>query len=153
MRGHYHGMGFRSAHTLEEVQKLYGKLLHASLAQPAFLAESLVHAVSQALVHSDASSAISIGARQWRAWRLPPGCRVEERDIGWAEALAFELLIHTVLPTSNTSDYLLITGAWSKGDGKEGVETIKRILSSDEYTTSSPLTDALLSLATLQKSG
>lgn len=48
---------------------------------------------------SDASSGVGIGiviAGRWRAWRLLPGWKAEGRDIGWAEAAGFELLIRVV---------------------------------------------------------
>ena len=58
--------------------------------------------------YSDASSGIGIGitiGNRWRAWRLRAGWQSLHgpKDIGWAEAIAFELLIrtlHTVLPNS-----------------------------------------------------
>ena len=49
---------------------------------------------------SDASSTTGIGivlGDKWRAWRLVPGWNAEGRDIGWAEAIAMELLVTTVL--------------------------------------------------------
>ena len=49
---------------------------------------------------SDASSTTGIGiilGDKWRAWRLIPGWNTEGRDIGWAEAVAMELLVTTVL--------------------------------------------------------
>ncbi|KIK10922.1 hypothetical protein PISMIDRAFT_81709, partial [Pisolithus microcarpus 441] len=51
---------------------------------------------------SDASSEIGIGitiGKRWRAWRLIPGWKNScngTRDIGWAEAIAFELLVCTI---------------------------------------------------------
>jgi hypothetical protein len=127
-------------HVLEDVQKLYGKLLHASLVVPmgrAYLTnlETMLSSFSNcpfvphhapcdtannliwwkdtlsspvlsrpipgpsSLVdlqaYSDASSgvgvAITIG-NKWRAWRLLPGWKSDNRDIGWAEAVGFKLL-------------------------------------------------------------
>jgi hypothetical protein len=49
--------------------------------------------------YSDASSGIGIGitiADRWRAWRLIPGWKADGRDIGWAEALGFELVIQSL---------------------------------------------------------
>ncbi|TFY74472.1 hypothetical protein EWM64_g9540 [Hericium alpestre] len=51
---------------------------------------------------SDASSGFGIGivlGNRWRAWRLIPGWNKnsEQRDIGWAEAIGFELLVLAVL--------------------------------------------------------
>jgi hypothetical protein len=50
---------------------------------------------------SDASSGIGIGitiGEQWRAWRLIPGWQTlnGQRDIGWAKAVGFELLVHAI---------------------------------------------------------
>ena len=50
---------------------------------------------------SDASSGFGIGiviGQRWRFWRLILGWKSTngQRDIGWAEALGFKLLIHTV---------------------------------------------------------
>lgn len=51
--------------------------------------------VRDTAAYSDASSgvglAITIGNR-WRAWRLVPGWKSDNRDIGWAEAAAFYFL-------------------------------------------------------------
>ena len=49
---------------------------------------------------SDASSSVGIGiviGQRWRAWRLLPGWKAAGRDIGWAEAVGMELLVHTIL--------------------------------------------------------
>lgn len=50
---------------------------------------------------SDASSGVGIAiviGSHWRAWRLLPGWSTlnGERDIGWAEAVGFELLIYAI---------------------------------------------------------
>jgi hypothetical protein len=132
-------------HTLEEVQKLYGKLWHVSLVVPegrAYLTnlESMLrlygdrpfmprtpprqtpadliwwhHTLSQEHVerpipgpctlydpqgYSDASSETGIAiviAGHWRAWHLLPGWKSDGRDIAWAEAIGFELLVKTLL--------------------------------------------------------
>lgn len=133
-----------STHNLEQTQKLYGKLLHASLVLPAGRAyltglERLMGSfdknpfiphlaprhtaadlswwlnvlsspkVSRPIpgpapvidvgAFSDASSGVGIG-NQWRAWRLIPGWKADGRDIGWAEAVGFELLAHTLCAIS-----------------------------------------------------
>lgn len=133
-----------ATHNLEEVQKLYGKLLHTCLVipegrayltnletfmaifhnspflprhPPKFTAEDLrwwkskLRNVSilrpiptptpiiDLLAYSDASSEIGIGitiGKGWRAWRLLPGWKGDGRDIGWAEAVGFLLLIITL---------------------------------------------------------
>lgn len=51
---------------------------------------------------ADASSGIGIAiviGKRWRAWRLIPGWKTLNgtRDIGWAEAVAFELLVRAVV--------------------------------------------------------
>ena len=49
--------------------------------------------------YSDASSGIGIGitiADKWRAWHLIPGWKADGRDIGWVEALGFELIIQSL---------------------------------------------------------
>ena len=49
---------------------------------------------------SDASSAVGIGiviGDRWRAWRLLPNWKSGGRDIGWAEAVAMELLVRAIL--------------------------------------------------------
>ncbi|KAF8624454.1 hypothetical protein AX15_005866 [Amanita polypyramis BW_CC] len=132
----------RRTHTLNELEQLHGKLLHASLVIPQgrayitgleamfpmfhnelFKPRTPPRAVKHDLVwwashllstpplpipskeefsdveaFSDASNtgiAITIGPL-WRAWALDPSWRADGRDIGWAEAIAFEILIHTV---------------------------------------------------------
>lgn len=133
-------------HTLEDVQKPYGKLLHACLVVPVgrtrltrleatlgiygdrpFLPCHPANGVAEDLAwwrerlatplcrripstspllncgaYSDASSGIGIAiviADRWRAWCLVPGWQTLNgcRDIGWAEAVGFELLVSTLL--------------------------------------------------------
>ncbi|KAF5377916.1 hypothetical protein D9615_006695 [Tricholomella constricta] len=171
-------------HTREATQKLYGKLLHASLIIPAgrvYLTRLetmlgtfhdrpfiLHHAPSgttrdlewwsRTLGHpcltrrvpgpsvlvdpqaySDASSGIGIGitiGNRWRAWRLIPGWRDEGRDIGWAEAVGFELLVSTLLTASSEGDEFKVFGdnrgvveGWWKGRSRNQPtnEVFKRI--------------------------
>ena len=152
-------------HDLEEVQKLYGKLLHASLVIPAGRAyltslESLMasfnnnpfvphHAprhtpadlswwldvlssprisrpipgpatVTDQGAFSDASSGFGIGiviGNRWRAWRLISGWKAEGRDIGWAEAVGFELLARALCTASKPGQHFRV---W--GDNKGVVE-------------------------------
>ena len=139
-----HNWQSAQTHTLEDVQKLYGKLLHTCLVVPrgrAYLTNleamlgifqnspfkprhspsgtandlnwwfkrlsspQLIRAIPGPLpvldvqAFSDASSSIGIGiiiGKRWRAWRLIPGWQSHQRDIGWAEAIGFELLIRTL---------------------------------------------------------
>jgi hypothetical protein len=64
---------------------------------------------------SDASSgfgiAISVQGR-WRAWRLIPGWQTLDgsRDIGWAEAVGFELLIRTIAWFRGPSGHFKVYG-------------------------------------------
>ena len=63
--------------------------------------------------YSDASSefgiAITIGPR-WRAWRLAAGWKSQGRDIQWAEAVGFELLVIHLLSLSHKGDHLTVYG-------------------------------------------
>jgi len=157
-------------HTLEDVQKLYGKLLHASLIVPAGRAyltklEAMLGSfatspfvprhpprntsndlrwwlnifncpeISRSIpgpciitdrgAFSDASSGIGIGiviAGRWRAWRLIHGWKTEARDIGWAEAVGFELLVRTLVTVSQPGEHFRVFGdnrgvveGWWKG--------------------------------------
>lgn len=137
------GWETRDSHVLNDVQQLYGKLLHTTLVVPrgrayltsleamlclAFIKPFIPRRPIKRLdadllwwkrllqssfvgrpipkpltlfnpeAYSDASSgfgiAITIGVR-WRAWRLRKGWQTLDgkRDIGWAEAVGFELLI------------------------------------------------------------
>jgi hypothetical protein len=147
----------RHVHTLQDVQELYGKLLHASSAAPQgrayltsleemlstcstkpFLPHRAGKSVAQdlewwssllqsggvsrpiypplppqdPLAFSDASSGIGIGiviGDFWRAWRLIPGWKTHNgiRDIGWAEAIGFELLIYTLATLPGSSGTIL----------------------------------------------
>ena len=158
-----------TAHTLEQVQKLHGRLSHASLVIPegsAYLIslQSMLgifgekpfmprrqprgtinelrwwlHALSSrppipiphyphAVNHqafSDASTshglAIIIG-NKWRAWRLHKHWKYNEQDIGWAESVAFEFLIRTLLTLDRSSmpltvycDNQGVVDGWKKG--------------------------------------
>lgn len=52
------------------------------------------------LAYSDASSGVGIAVvvgGEWRAWRLRAGWKTDGRDIAWAEAVGFELLVRMVL--------------------------------------------------------
>ena len=135
----------RAKHNLNDVQKLYGRLMHACLVLPAgrsyltgleamlticnsqpFTLYLPFKGVSEDLAwwtqklstitsrpipaplplsdidaFSDASSGIGIAITirgKWRAWRLIPGWQTLDgaRDIGWAEAVGFELLVRTI---------------------------------------------------------
>jgi hypothetical protein len=67
------------------------------------------------LAFSDASSGIGIGiviGNFWRAWRLIPGWQTLDgkRDIGWAEAIGFELLIHAIAVLPSVGENVLVHG-------------------------------------------
>ena len=173
-------------HTLAEVQKLHGKLAHATLAHPdgrpyltsletmlgifhdrphlprtpprqlptdldwwtaelsrPTLGRSIptTHTVHDIAAFSDASSstgiAIIIGGR-WRAWNLLPGWDSNKRDIGWAEAVGFELLVQTIVqlkPTDREMHFKVhgdnqgVVEGWRKGRSRNPRvnEVFKRI--------------------------
>lgn len=150
----------RHAHTLHDVQELYGKLLHACEATPrgkayltnleamlSYCSEKsfLPHRAGQRVANdlnwwsellqsgsvtrtiypapklknpfafSDASSGIGIGiviGDRWRAWRLISGWKTRDgkRDIGWAEAVRFELLTYTLTSLLNTDGHVVVHG-------------------------------------------
>jgi hypothetical protein len=74
---------------------------------------------------SDASSGFGIGitiGERWHAWRLLPNWKSEGRDIGWAEAVGFELLVLAILSSSSGSADFKVYGdnkgvveGWWKG--------------------------------------
>ena len=152
----------RSAtHTLEEVQKLHGKLMHASAIVPegrAYLTclkrmlgvfrdepfkprhaprgtefeidwwreklsrNSLSRPIPGPVsvlaldAFSDASSSVGVGIclkGLWRAWALGEGWRQngrEQRDIGWAEAVGFELLVHAIAESKPEHNHIRVYG-------------------------------------------
>jgi hypothetical protein len=70
------------------------------------LLPSLVHPIPGPIIlhdhnaFSDASSGVGLGivvGEHWRAWTLIGDWHSQGRDIGWAEAVAFELLARTLL--------------------------------------------------------
>jgi hypothetical protein len=63
--------------------------------------------------YSDASSGVGIRIvirERWRAWRLLPGWNWDSRDIGWAEAVGFELLIRSIFDTCTESSHFKVYG-------------------------------------------
>jgi hypothetical protein len=163
----------KTSHTLQELQQIYRKLLHASLIVPmgrAYLTSLetmlgifhnrpfmprtppkgtasdllwwtnklsspiLTHEIPGPVelidkgAYSDASSGVEIAItirNRWRAWRLLPGWKSEGRDIGWAEAIGFEFLVKSILPSSSPGDNFKIFGdnrgvieGWWKGRSK-----------------------------------
>jgi len=147
-------------HTLQEVQSLYGKLLHTCLVFPAGRSrltgleamltvgrdrpftphhspvsvredmvwwsvllgrDSISRRIPRPVVlrdigaFSDASSGIGIAIiieGRWRAWLLIPGWKTlnGKRDIGWAEAVGFKLLVKTLLSIYDPSQHYKIYG-------------------------------------------
>jgi hypothetical protein len=81
--------------------------------------------VTDRAAFSDASSGVGIGiviGNQWRAWRLIPGWKADGRDIGWAEAVGFELLARALSATSHPGQFFRVFGdnrgvveGWWKG--------------------------------------
>ena len=174
----------RKVHTLQDVQKLYGKLLHTCLIVPegrAYLTKlenmlGIFHDTPNKPRHpprhtdndllwwlrtlsrpiltreipgaqevvdvqafSDASSSVGIGIvirDKWRAWSLIPGWKTDGRDIAWAEAVAMELLIKTVLRDAPRGSRFkiygdnrgVVEGWWSERSRNQQVnEVFKRI--------------------------
>lgn len=165
----------KQTHTLDEVRKLYGKLLHTCLVIPsgrayltsleAFMGNfhhspfmprtpprntasdlqwwattlsqpSLLRsipgptAIINLEAYSDASSEIGIGitiGTRWRAWRLLPDWKREERDIGWAEAVGFLFLVLTINCEADRHTHYKVFGdnrgvveGWWKGRSRNG---------------------------------
>lgn len=161
-----------AVHTLNEVQKLYGKLLHTCLVVPrgrAYLTglEAMLSAGNHSPfvphspakgVHddlawwtdtlsqdrlarpipgpvtlrevgafSDASSGIGVGIiirGRWRAWHLIPGWQTLDgaKDIGWAEAVGFELMARSIIQSGNSAGHFQtygdnegVVGGWRNG--------------------------------------
>lgn len=148
----------RSRHTLQDTQKLHGKLMHVCQVIPrgrAYLTnlEALLRLchdrpfvpitppagtpadldwwqstlsrqslsrslfcpteVSDPHAFSDASSGIGVGiviGGRWRAWRLVPGWKQDRRDIGWAEAVGFELLVRTLFNLAHCPRHVKVYG-------------------------------------------
>lgn len=64
---------------------------------------------------SDASSGIGLGITigdHWHAWRLLPGWRTRDgqKDIGWAEAVAFELLVRAIAAMVKSHGRFIVHG-------------------------------------------
>ncbi len=63
--------------------------------------------------YSDASSgvgvAIMVGPR-WQAWRLATGWKSQGRDIQWAEAIAFKLLVICICALSGEGEHIKVYG-------------------------------------------
>lgn len=175
----------RSTHTLEQVQKLHGKLLHTTsvvrkgraylsrlekmlgvFAEAPFAAKHSPRGtdddlrwwhrilststllrpipgpieVDELLAFSDASSGVGIGivfGLHWHAWKLVDGWQSDGRDIGWAEAVGFELLVYAVLRHSDSAfqhirvfgDNQGVVDGWRKGRSRnvQVNEVFKRI--------------------------
>jgi hypothetical protein len=80
--------------------------------------------------------AITIGPR-WRAWRLAPGWNSQGRDIQWAEAVSFELLVIYLLTISSEGDHIkvygdnrgVVEGWWKKSSANRPTNRVfRRIL-------------------------
>jgi hypothetical protein len=158
-----------TAHDLEQVQKLHGRLSHASLVipegsayltslqlmlgifgnnpfmprrQPRGTIDELhwwLHTLNSKppipILHylhttdhqafSDASTSRSLAiviGNKWHAWRLHKHWKSSGRDIGWAESVAFELLICALLTLDQSSSSLTVycdnqgvVDGWKKG--------------------------------------
>lgn len=98
---------------------------------------------------SDASSEVGIGiviGNHWRAWKLASDWRTRngKRDISWAEAVGFELLVYSIatLPLSHScfiifGDNTGVVEGWHNGRhrNREANECFKRI---NEFVSSLP---------------
>ena len=63
--------------------------------------------------YSDASSTIGIGiwiSGHWRAYRLLPNWKRDDRDIGWAEAVGFWLLTLFIVPNTEPNHHYRVYG-------------------------------------------
>ena len=75
--------------------------------------------------YSDVSFGVGVGitiGEYWHAWRLLPGWKSQGWEIGWAEAVRFELLIQTLLTASSLGENFKVFGdnrgvikGWWKG--------------------------------------
>ena len=94
--------------------------------------------------YSDASSgfgiAITIGPK-WRAWKLAPGWNSQGRDILWAEAVGFELLVLHLLAISSEGEHIkvhgdnrgVVEGWWKKSSANKPTNRVfRRILELSE---------------------
>jgi hypothetical protein len=64
------------------------------------------------LISSGVGVAIVVGAR-WYAWRLHPDWKSmqgTQRNIGWAEAIGFDLLIHILNLLPQTPSHIIVHG-------------------------------------------
>ncbi|THH11637.1 hypothetical protein EW146_g7975 [Bondarzewia mesenterica] len=130
-------------------------------------------AVANPQAFSDASSGVGIGvwiAGRWRAWKLKPGWKADDRDIGWAEAISFKFVIHILLAQPNHSNlhrHLKVSGdnkgvveGWWNGRSRnrqvnintssapKTQQTIPREVDSDPLTSFSPQYQSLLNFRT-----
>jgi hypothetical protein len=75
----------------------------------------VTHTPALHYAYSDASSEIGIAivlSGKWRAWRLIPGWKTVNgvRDIAWAEAVGFELLVYAITRTGGTNRHFKVFG-------------------------------------------
>jgi hypothetical protein len=71
----------------------------------------------------------------WRAWRLIPGWKTHDgkRDIRWAEAVGFELLICTIASLLNTDGHVIVQGDNTVlGSDKSEGERCKQVIAEGE---------------------
>ena len=94
--------------------------------------------------YSDASSGVGITITigpKWRAWQLFPGWKSQGRDIQWAEAIGFELLIRHLLTISKEGEHItvygdnrgVVEGWWKKSSANKPTNKVfRRILEVSE---------------------
>ena len=98
--------------------------LHALNSKPPIPIPHHTHSTNHQ-AFSDASTSHGLGiviGNKWHAWRLHKHWKSNRRDIGWAESVAFELLIRTLLTLDQSSTPLAIycnnqgvVNGWKKG--------------------------------------
>lgn len=69
--------------------------------------------VQDCRAYSDASSKVGVSVwidGWWRAWRLRPGWDTDKRDIAWAEAVGFWLLLRAVIRAGARDQHILLWG-------------------------------------------
>ena len=107
--------------TASDLQWWKTKLGQPTLARPIPSPTPII----DARAYSDASSetGIRITIRdKWRAWQLLLGWKADGRDIGWAEAIGFLLLVLTLFPSAPRGSHIKVFGdnrgvvkGWWKG--------------------------------------
>ena len=95
--------------TLDDLAWWIHQLSRASISSPILKPQPLL----ERNTYSDASSgvgvAITIGS-WWCAWRLTPGWKSQGRDIQWAKAIGFELLVTCLCDLTSKGEHIVVYG-------------------------------------------